>query len=72
VLLPPDFFPGFRIALDYFNLELTNAITSIGGGTQDIQKLCYASGGTSPYSALTIHPFPITNTMIFPRISGRG
>jgi iron complex outermembrane receptor protein len=64
VVLTPSFLPRFSLSIDYFKIDMTNAITSISGGSPDIQNLCYASGGTSPYCALTVRPFPITNTTI--------
>jgi len=63
-VLRPEFFPNFSVAIDYYRVRMTNAITSISGGNQDIQRLCYASGGASVYCDLTIRPFPITNTSL--------
>src|SRR5690349_22919944 len=41
---------------------MKNAITNIAAGNTTIQNLCNASGGTSPFCALYVRPFPYTNT----------
>lgn len=63
-VLTPAFIPKFSLSFDFFKIDLKQAITSISGGSPDIQQLCYASGGTSPYCALTVRPNPISDTSI--------
>jgi outer membrane receptor protein involved in Fe transport len=58
----PRFLPGFSLAVDGFDIRITNAIANEQGTLQQVQLGCYASGGTSPYCALIQRPFPITNT----------
>lgn len=52
----------FNIAVDYYHIKVTNAITQLQGQTAAIQQLCYASGGTSVYCAFQIRPINYTNT----------
>jgi len=62
VVLTPSFIPGLTISADYYQIKLTNAITSISGSNAAIANICVASGGTSPFCALYVRPFPYTNT----------
>jgi len=48
----PDALPGFSISLDYYNIEIDNAITTVVGTNTTIQNACYTSGGTSIYCSL--------------------
>ena len=47
---------AFSLAVDYYHIKISNAITQLQGQTTQIQQLCYASGGTSPYCALQVRP----------------
>lgn len=62
VVFTPDFVPGLTLSVDYFRIDLSGAITTVGYGTLAVQQLCIASGGSSPYCALVSRPLPITNT----------
>jgi iron complex outermembrane receptor protein len=48
----PAGIPGFSMSLDYYNIEISNAINTVVGTNQSIQTACYNSGGTSVYCAL--------------------
>lgn len=61
VVLTPDFIPGFSASIDYYQVRLHNAIGQVSGTQVSIQDLCIASGGTSPYCALYVRPFPFSN-----------
>ena len=61
-VLRPSFIPRFSLSVDAYRITIAGYITSINGGSQVIQQICIASGGTSPFCALTPRPFPITNT----------
>jgi iron complex outermembrane receptor protein len=52
----PEWLPRFNLTLDGFWINITNAITSIQGTNPTVQKICYASGGSSPYCALQQRP----------------
>jgi iron complex outermembrane receptor protein len=62
VVLTPSFIPGLTMSADYYKIKLTNAITNISGSNQAIANICVASGGSSPFCALYVRPFPYTNT----------
>ncbi|WDE08113.1 TonB-dependent receptor [Thalassomonas viridans] len=52
----PDFMPGFSATLDYFNIEIDDAITSVNGS--DMLKLCYQDpeGNSQFCDTFTRHP----------------
>ena len=52
VVLKPAFLPGFSTSFDYYNIKISNAITTVVGTNATIQAACYASGGTSLYCSL--------------------
>lgn len=54
--------PGLSLAVDYYRITISDAITLINGSDTDIQRACYESGGSSPYCALQSRPFPLSNT----------
>ncbi len=58
----PDFIPNLSVSLDYFRIRMYNAVGTISASSTTIQTLCNNSGGTSPYCALYVRPFPYTNT----------
>jgi iron complex outermembrane receptor protein len=62
VVLTPSFFPGFSTSVDYYNIVLKNAISTIAGTSTSIQQLCESSGGSSPYCALAVRPLAFSNT----------
>jgi outer membrane receptor protein involved in Fe transport len=57
----PGWLPGFSMSLDYYNIEIPNAITNLVGTNQTIQTACYASGGTSVYCSLQDRPLGYSN-----------
>jgi iron complex outermembrane receptor protein len=61
-VLTPDIAPNLTMSADYFRVDMAQGITSISGGSAAIQQLCINSGGASPYCALDVRPFPISNT----------
>lgn len=62
VVLTPSFIPNLTMSVDYYQIKLKNAITSISGSSAPIANLCIASGGTSPFCQLYVRPYPYTNT----------
>jgi outer membrane receptor protein involved in Fe transport len=60
----PSFLPGFSLALDYFNIKVTNAILQLLAMNATFQKACYDSGGSSPYCSLQVRPLGFTNTSL--------
>ena len=43
-------------------IKLKNAIGTVSGSNSAVANLCIASGGSSPFCALYVRPFPYTNT----------
>jgi iron complex outermembrane receptor protein len=60
VVLQPAFLPGFSASIDYYDLKITNAISTITPLVA--QRACVASGGSDPLCSLIIRPGPITDT----------
>ena len=57
----PHWFQNFSIAVDYYHLQIGNAITVIQGQNQTINNICEASQGTSDYCNLIVRPLPFTD-----------
>jgi len=53
---------GFSIALDGYQIEVSDAILAVNGGEPSFQAACYASGGTSPYCDLQRRPGSFSDT----------
>ncbi len=64
LVFTPTFAPGLTATIDYYKINMSNAITSLSGSTVGLQQICIASGGSSPYCALTVRPFPLSNTTL--------
>lgn len=56
----PGWAPGLSMAIDYYKIEITDAITPLGGDAVTAQE-CELSGGTSPLCALFIRPGPFSD-----------
>jgi iron complex outermembrane recepter protein len=57
----PSWAPGMSLAVDYYNIEIGNAIAAVGGNNATVQQDCETSGGTSPLCALYIRPLPFSD-----------
>jgi len=57
----PRWFENFSLAVDYYHLNIGNAITTIQGQNQTIQNICEASNGTSDYCSLIQRPLPFSD-----------
>lgn len=62
VVWKPGFAPGFSIAVDYYDIKVSDAITTVQGFNPTFQAACYASGGTSPYCDLQERPNGFADT----------
>ena len=60
----PNWLPDFSLAVDFYNIKIGNAITTIQGQSSTIQNICEASGGTSPYCSLIQRPLPFSDHTI--------
>jgi outer membrane receptor protein involved in Fe transport len=61
VVWRPDFISGFTTSLDYYKIQMDNAIGLIEASNPAVQRLCESSGGASPYCALFIRPLPFAD-----------
>ncbi|TNE67800.1 MAG: TonB-dependent receptor [Alphaproteobacteria bacterium] len=53
---------SLSIALDGYEIKVTDAILAVNGGEPVFQEACYESGGTSPYCDLHERPGSYTDT----------
>lgn len=58
IVLTPRFLPGLTASVDYYSIDLKNAIGQVSGVNPQVQALCNNSGGASPYCALYQRPIP--------------
>jgi iron complex outermembrane receptor protein len=52
----PTWFSRFSLAIDYYDIKLTNALVAASPTSTVIQRDCELSNGTSPYCALIVRP----------------
>jgi outer membrane receptor protein involved in Fe transport len=57
----PSFIPRFSLAVDYYRINMNNAIVSVSGSDPLLQQQCELSNGTSPYCALLVRPLPFSD-----------
>ena len=63
VVFTPSWLPNFSASVDYYHVEIDNAIGQVNGLDQTIQNLCLNSpGGSSPYCALVERPISYNST----------
>ena len=58
----PNWFPGFSLSVDAYDIRITDAITSLSGSNVTVQRVCNASAGASPLCALIVRPNGYTDT----------
>ena len=56
LIYQPQWFPRFSLAVDAFDITVSNAIVEVKGDDSVVQQACYASGGTHPYCTLQDRP----------------
>ena len=57
----PSSVRGLSIAVDYYRINMANAITNFDGRSPTIQNLCEAAGGTGPFCSLYVRPLPFSD-----------
>ncbi|HTI66341.1 MAG TPA: TonB-dependent receptor [Caulobacteraceae bacterium] len=57
----PSWFPRFQMSVDYFNIRMTNGITTLAGTNTSIQRECEVTNGASPLCALIVRPLPFSD-----------
>ena len=53
---------GLSLALDWYDIRITNALSNERGNLAANQQACYTSGGTSPYCELQVRPNGFADT----------
>lgn len=53
---------SLSFAVDYYKIDLADAIVQVQGQTAELQRDCYANPTTSPYCALQVRPLGYTDT----------
>jgi iron complex outermembrane recepter protein len=61
-VLTPVFIPRLSLSVDYYQIQIGNAITAETGADPAVQSICTASGGTSNLCNLIVRPISPTNT----------
>jgi len=61
VVYSPSWLPRFRASIDYYNINISNAIGSINGASATVLAECEASGGTSSVCSSIVRPLPFSN-----------
>jgi iron complex outermembrane recepter protein len=54
--------PTFSLSIDAYDINIKDALASINGSTEAVQRACYTSGGSSPLCELQERPLGFTNT----------
>ncbi|HTK36764.1 MAG TPA: TonB-dependent receptor [Caulobacteraceae bacterium] len=57
----PSWLPRFQMSVDYYNIDIANAIGAIAGNNADVQRECETSGGTSPLCDTIVRPLPFSD-----------
>jgi len=58
----PGWLRNFTVSLDYFHINIDNAIGNVTGNSPITQNICLASGGTSPLCGLIVRPISYNDT----------
>jgi iron complex outermembrane receptor protein len=56
IIWKPHFAPGFSVSLDAYHIKIDGALTQLQGYNPQLQDICYASKGASPYCQLQARP----------------
>ncbi|WP_206243556.1 TonB-dependent receptor domain-containing protein [Novosphingobium terrae] len=62
VVFTPAFLPNFSASVDWYDIQVRDAIEAVAGNVAIYNQLCIQSNGTSPYCALYSRPFGLGNT----------
>ena len=57
----PTWLSGFSLAVDYFEININNAISIQAASDRSVQQECEDSGGTSTFCTLFERPLPFSN-----------
>jgi iron complex outermembrane receptor protein len=62
LVFQPTFLPRFTLAVDYYNIKISNAISNLQGQNEIVQTICVNTQGADPLCSLIDRPLPWTNT----------
>lgn len=64
VVLTPTFISNLLVSVDYYQIDLKNAISNVNGTSVVVENLCEGSAPAynSPYCSLYVRPLPFSNT----------
>ncbi len=62
IVFTPTFLSDLSASVDYYNITLKNAITSLSASSAAVKATCESSGGTSPLCALYVRPLPFSDS----------
>ena len=57
----PRGLPNFSVAVDYYNIKISDAISILSGADANVANLCEQSNGISVYCDLIIRPLPFSD-----------
>ncbi len=60
-VIKPDALPGFSFSVDYYRINISNAIVNVDPLQGNTQVTCENSGGTADVCALYIRPLPFSD-----------
>lgn len=63
VFAPPSI-PGLSISVDYYKINMSNAISDVDGRLATVQNLCEADNGTGPFCSLYVRPNPFSDRTV--------
>ena len=61
VVYQPSWLRNFSMSVDYYTIEISNAIATVGGNNASTLAQCELSNGTSPLCALYVRPLPFSD-----------
>ena len=61
IVYRPQWANDFSVALDYYDIKISDAIAQFSGADPAIQQQCEASNGTSPSCSLYVRPLPFND-----------
>lgn len=61
VVFSPSAVPGLSMSVDYYRINMSNAISDVDGRLAVVQNLCEAANGTGPFCDLIERPLPFSD-----------
>jgi len=61
IVFAPSSVRGLSISVDYYRINMSNAISSVDGRFASVQNLCEAANGTGPFCSLYERPLPFSD-----------